>query len=39
MAFVFGLLQQRHPLANCPILTEDSRFTDRLEALRTLFGS
>ena len=39
MAFVFGLLQQRRALADCPILIEDSRFTDRLETLMTLFGS
>ena len=39
MAFVFGLLQQHRALADCPVLTEDSRFTDRLETLVTLFGS
>jgi ArsR family metal-binding transcriptional regulator len=39
MAFVFGLLQQRRTLADCPVLTEDSRFTDRFETLMSLFGS
>jgi ArsR family metal-binding transcriptional regulator len=39
MAFAFGLLQQRRALADCPVLTEDTRFADRLETLMTLFGS
>lgn len=39
MAFAFGLLQQQRALADCSVLAEDSRFTDRLETLMTLFGS
>ncbi len=39
MAFAFGLLQQSRTLTDCPVLTEDRRFTDRLETLMTLFGA
>jgi ArsR family metal-binding transcriptional regulator len=39
MALAFGLLQQRRAPADCPVLTEDNRFADRLDTLTSLFGS
>ena len=38
MAFAFGLLQQQHALADCPVLAEDGRFEDRLNSLRASLG-
>jgi len=38
MAFAFGLLQQQRTLADCPVLTEDTRFEDRRNTLRASLG-
>lgn len=38
MAFAFGLLQQRRGLGECPALTENEGFADRLSALQSLLN-
>jgi ArsR family metal-binding transcriptional regulator len=38
MAFAFGLLQQQRSIGDCPVLTEDSRFEERLDTLRASLG-